>query len=325
MSLESARVTSFDTARFAPLVRSPGAPWRPRPCTRLAVSWVARSERRLPMERSVSSACWWLRTDCRSSNSARRDAPRTRRLTTDARPITRTRVIGHHSTPPPATAVLRHNRAASGDRPPTPRRWPPVVRACGRGLAPSPPPLGGTSVLRRRREGVALGHAGRNRPPSERGLHRRGETARLLLLGVLGPVVELGHDGAGEQLERLAHVLVAVATRLAHEDELIDAGDLVGPDELADLVGRADGAAQGAKPVFHQLRAEHLAGLRGHRPAEAERLAVGQEVLPDVGDPGTVLPEDVVVSQRVTEEVGAVEAAVDGLGLVLVTHERVYF
>ena len=60
----------------------------------------------------------------------------------------------------------------------------------------------------------------------------------LLVLGLEG--VELGHHLGGEQLERLADVLVAVAAGLVEQDHLVD----VGLGELvqlgADRVRRAD-------------------------------------------------------------------------------------
>src|ERR1700722_3944312 len=89
-----------------------------------------------------------------------------------------------------------------------------------------------------------LGHggervAGRHRPrrvaPGQGSRHRGSQAQRLLLFDVVGPLVEFRHDLACEELERRTDVLVSVATRLAHEDELIDTGVLVLPHESPDL------------------------------------------------------------------------------------------
>src|SRR5436309_2946015 len=90
---------------------------------------------------------------------------------------------------------------------------------------------------------VGRGRAGRL-PPREGGLHGRPQPLELLLLASLLVLVELGHDLLGEQLERLADVLVLVVAGLAHEDHLVDAGRGVAPEQVADLLGRAHGAPQ---------------------------------------------------------------------------------
>ena len=70
-----------------------------------------------------------------------------------------------------------------------------------------------------------------------------------------------GSTSAREQLQRLADVLVLVASRLAHEDQLVDADVLVVSDEVADLVGRTDRAAQRTETLLEQLCSQGLLGL----------------------------------------------------------------
>ena len=60
-------------------------------------------------------------------------------------------------------------------------------------------------------------------------------------------------------------------------------------------------------------RAERLAGLRGDLAVEAEERAVLLELLPDVGLRRLVVAVDVVVAERVAEEVRAIDAALDRL------------
>ena len=115
--------------------------------------------------------------------------------------------------------------------------------------------------------------------------------SRLALLARRGLVAldELGQHLAPEQLDRLHDVLVAVAPGLQHEDHLVDAGLLVAAQVLADLVGRADRAAQaggvagrhlGAEPLLldrpgDRLRVEALRGppLRRTRSTRRSRRA----------------------------------------------------
>ena len=99
------------------------------------------------------------------------------------------------------------------------------------------------------------------------------------------PLGELGHDLTGEQLERLADVLVLVLARLAHEDQLVDARVLVAAHQLADLVGRADGAAQRRRgpPPSAARRAAGRSGPRSSRSKPNwDRPLL--ELVPDVGD-----------------------------------------
>ena len=105
-----------------------------------------------------------------------------------------------------------------------------------------------------------------------------------------------------------------------HEDQLVDAGLLVAREVLADLVGRADRAAEaggvaggdlGAEPLLFERLGRGLGGV-------AELVAPLVVLVPHVGLAGLVLAEHVVVGERVAEEVAALEAARDRLVLVVV-------
>src|SRR4051812_47796306 len=106
--------------------------------------------------------------------------------------------------------------------------------------------------------------------PRERRFHGRRETFELRLLALRLVLVELGHHLSGEELQRLADVLVLVATGLADEDHLVDTGLFVPAHERAELLRRADRAAQRAEAALEHLRAEGLAGLRRDGAVEAE-------------------------------------------------------
>ena len=133
--------------------------------------------------------------------------------------------------------------------------------------------------------------------------------------------MELGHDLLGEELERFADVLVTVVARLAHEDHLVDARRFVALQQHADLVGRADRPPQRAEALLHQLGPEGLTRARCDVAVEPEQRAVLLELVPDHRSSGSVLPEHVVVRERVPEEVATVETAVDCGRLVLVAHQ----
>ena len=162
----------------------------------------------------------------------------------------------------------------------------------------------GRARLRLRRN-----HVGRRRPArggSRRATarsHAAASRSRFASSASLGAFGEPRQDLAGEQLDRLADVLVAVLAGLDHEDHLVDAGGLVALDELGDLVGRADRAAQRAEPLLQQLHAERRLSGVDDRAREAELVAVRLELVPDVGAARAVLAEDVVVGERVAEEV----------------------
>ena len=126
----------------------------------------------------------------------------------------------------------------------------------------------------------------------------------------------------GEQLQGLTDVLVAVPARLAHEDQLVDPGRFVLPDQGGDLRRCTDRAPQRPETMFHELSTQLHTRLCRHATAEAESVTVLLEFLPHVGHTGFVRTEHVVVGERVPEEVTAIEAAIDGSRLVGVTHER---
>ena len=70
--------------------------------------------------------------------------------------------------------------------------------------------------------------------------------------------------------------------------------------------------------MLHDLHGQRRRVGRDDRAREAALVAVGEELVPDVGAPGAVLAHAVVVGERVAEEVGAVDAALDRGRLVLV-------
>ena len=94
-----------------------------------------------------------------------------------------------------------------------------------------------------------LGRIGRGGSSRQRALDVRRQRRGLPALPLVVAVAELGHHVGGEQLERLADVVVAVVPALLDEDDLVDAGLL----ELAQVVrtssGRADAAALGRRPA----------------------------------------------------------------------------
>src|SRR6185312_17396544 len=133
----------------------------------------------------------------------------------------------------------------------------------------------------------------------QRGRHDRLQPLRLLALPALVALHELRQHLGAEELEALHDVFVAVLPRLAAEDHLVDAALLVPTQVVTDLVGSADGAPQPEEAaLLHDLRAEAIAVAR--RGLDCFRrvapLTTSRAVLrPDVGAPGPVTTEDVVV------------------------------
>ena len=74
--------------------------------------------------------------------------------------------------------------------------------------------------------------------------------------------------------------------------------------------------------MLHDLHGQRRGVGRYQRACEAALVAVGEELVPHDGAPRLVLAHAVVVGERVAEEVGAVDAAVDRGRLVLVHHHR---
>ena len=147
------------------------------------------------------------------------------------------------------------------------------------------------------------------------------EAAGLLFAGLLVALEELRQHVAPEQLEALHDVLVTVLAGLAGEDDLVDAVLLVAAQVVADLVGCADGAAQGALAVgARRLGRERAGGLQRARVV-AGLGPVAFVFGPHVGDARAVASEDVVVGEGVAEEVGALGPPGDGFGLGRVAHE----
>jgi hypothetical protein len=142
--------------------------------------------------------------------------------------------------------------------------------------------------------------------------------ARVLRIGLLG---ERGQHLAPEELEGLADVLVAVAARLGDEDHLVDAGGTVALEELAHLPRGPDRTAERAQPALEQPQPQGRVPGADDLTGEAAASAVPAELVPDAGQRRAVLAEDVVVGERVAEEVGAVDAPLDGRHLVPVAHE----
>ena len=80
--------------------------------------------------------------------------------------------------------------------------------------------------------------------------------------------------------------------------------------------------AQRAEALLEDLHAERPVVGVDDVAREAGLVAALEELLPDARAPGAVLAEDVVVRQRVAEEVRAVDAALDRRRLVGVAHHR---
>ena len=117
-------------------------------------------------------------------------------------------------------------------------RWPARARAAP--TAPAGRRRWARSCSRGRPRAAARGAPARPRSPAP----KRSARSRIGGVGALG---ELGQDLGGEQLDRLADVLVAVAPGLHDEDQLVDPGRLVAPAQVAHLRGRADRPAQRAR------------------------------------------------------------------------------
>ena len=103
---------------------------------------------------------------------------------------------------------------------------------------------------------------------------------------------------------------------------MVDPGLLVSLDQLGDLIGRSDRAAQGTESLLEELHPERLAPGRDDVAREPLLGAVLLELVPQVRDGRLVLSEDVVVRERIAEEVAAVDAALDRGLLVFVAHHR---
>ena len=141
--------------------------------------------------------------------------------------------------------------------------------------------------------------------------------------GLLVTLGKLGENVAPEHLQRLAHVLVAVAAHLAEQDHLVATGFLVAPEELAHLLGRADRAAQRVRVVTVVRRRERAVDRLETVPVVAGIAAVALEVVPEARRTVRVRrPVVVVVRERVREEVRSLEAAVERGLLVGMAHQR---
>jgi hypothetical protein len=150
-----------------------------------------------------------------------------------------------------------------------------------------PRPAGArSSCAKTRSRGSPTRCAARGRRARHRSSAAIGRTPALGLglAALLVALLELGQHLAAEELERLADVLVAGGAGLEHEDELVDAGLFVAAQVLAQLVGRADRAAQPGDVARLGARAE-LAGVSGHGGLGVVALlaALALEVGPDVG------------------------------------------
>jgi hypothetical protein len=104
-------------------------------------------------------------------------------------------------------------------------------------------------------------------------------------------------------------VLVAVLPRLHDEDDLVDARALEPPQVLPDLGRRSGGAPQTGGVARGDLGAQPLGLERGVDLGRVAPLGPPLDELgPHVGLARLVLAEDVVVAERVAEEVAALQA-----------------
>src|SRR4051794_9168989 len=179
---------------------------------------------------------------------------------------------------------------------------PAVCRVPGRAAPGGATAAPGRLQLPGGRERVPGIDRARRRLAGHRLLDRRRQPSRLRRFARRLARDELGEDLVAEELERLADVLVLRASCLREEDDLVDARGLVALERLADPMRGADCAAEEVLPGVGGLLvvAEVLVGeLRAGLP-EPGRVA-GDEALPDVGHPGLLRPEHVVVPERIAE------------------------
>ena len=88
------------------------------------------------------------------------------------------------------------------------------------------------SECRSGRKGVPGRNPPDGLPTGQSRLDGQGQASLLHLVAGLGPVLELGHHQAGEELEGLADILVAIPPGLADEDQLVHTGVFVGPHQF---------------------------------------------------------------------------------------------
>src|SRR5207302_9473762 len=95
-------------------------------------------------------------------------------------------------------------------------------------------------------------------------------------------------------------------------DDLTNAGRHVSAEDPTKLRRGADGAAQRAEPLLHEPGGQRLPLPGGDAAVETEGLTAFLKLVPDAGPAGPVLAVDVVVTERVAEEMAPVQAALDG-------------
>src|SRR3984885_13014459 len=175
-------------------------------------------------------------------------------------------------------------------------------------LVGPPPGHGREGIVCRQRRGPPWSA----RPPLERRLDRRPDTRRLRPHLGLVALLERGEYLATEQLERLADVLVSVPAGLQHEDDLIDSGLLEPLQVVTYLLRGTRCATQTGALARGQLGPEALLAKRCLDLGRVALITAPLEIFgPHVGRARSVLSEDVVVPQRIAEEVPALQAAVE--------------
>src|SRR5580704_14434892 len=163
--------------------------------------------------------------------------------------------------------------------------------------------LGGLVLLN---DGATIGRDRGYRPRCDRrhlllALERRFYERRQLglLLGIACHLIRLQgwHHFRGKELQRIADMLVLVAAALLNEHHLVDARLLVALQMLGELGRRADAA-----PL-----------------PDGRQLVLGRlEALPHVGDARLMMAIDIVVAERIAEELEALGAPASRLVAILV-------
>ncbi len=119
-------------------------------------------------------------------------------------------------------------------------------------------------------------------------------------------------------------MLVPVVPGLHDEHHLVYARRLVAGDQVTDLPGGTDRAAQRADAGLQQPHGQRLRAGVNDVAREAVLRAIGAEAPPQVAVADHVGAAAVEVAERVAEEVRAVDAAVDRGRLIGMQHHRQY-